>query len=789
MLLLSGTLSFTRNGKDLGVAVEGLAGEMYPAFSLYNQDDQLSIMSGGRVKVCSGIRNSRSSSGLTGGFSTLQDDIIESSLSRTQSEGGGLGRTGVVGSGGGIVHSSGSGARRKLHRLNKSLRLLNLLSTNTSSTSSFISLPSEVSISDLEHFQAIWKEGGMCRVSTSDGNIVVLNATKCTDFGYKHGDVFHTTKGDAYVVGVAHNMLYTRNFSEEEFDKRIEIGGKSLSKGEPNSKNSSKSNKTDSSKKNNVSNSGSTTTSSILSLDVTGGIAASNKSFSSSISYTVTPWTRKAVREVRGTTPPTSLNINSKNIPTKNNNNNRETKSSSPPTSTTSTTSSSLSSNNSSQWWSNDNAQDDIILNVLNDLTMWNGLNSHRNNGKKILSYHGCQPWNVSESDVRSELTQRGISNPISQHTMLRVLSIVYTNHLLEAVLPFVETWRDGTSLSAAGWTPIASNSAAIGGWCPQPWSFGAQLVHSKNVIMAATKYRLLCMLMRKTCTMNVGADSKKKSSKITEKSTIEVIQASTKNSTNRGNGNRGNGGNCANVTTFFSQCCTILPSLPTASLRYGDGTINMYCIRVRFRSSNTGGGNGDNSSVGAHFSSIQGQDHLHDWTKYQKELFQHVANDINEERTTIFVRGYSTGKSTAPLIPAILSYDKINLNITYKCVGWLIGIALRTRTSFSIDLAPFMWKLLIDPTIQLTVNDLIPLDHNGAIEYIESNSDKDIIQNIFCENVPKDTRKRVLDVRLNRSKKVMLNIRSGLLDIIPGHSLAMFTWKEFKSIVAGRKD
>ena len=39
-----GTLWFTRNGRDLGVAVQGLVGELYPAFSMYNKDDQLTLI-------------------------------------------------------------------------------------------------------------------------------------------------------------------------------------------------------------------------------------------------------------------------------------------------------------------------------------------------------------------------------------------------------------------------------------------------------------------------------------------------------------------------------------------------------------------------------------------------------------------------------------------------------------------------------------------------------------------------------------------------------------------------
>jgi hypothetical protein len=39
-----GTLSFSRNGTDLGVAVEGLCGELFPAFSLYNKGDKLRLV-------------------------------------------------------------------------------------------------------------------------------------------------------------------------------------------------------------------------------------------------------------------------------------------------------------------------------------------------------------------------------------------------------------------------------------------------------------------------------------------------------------------------------------------------------------------------------------------------------------------------------------------------------------------------------------------------------------------------------------------------------------------------
>ena len=89
--------------------------------------------------------------------------------------------------GGGGVQSTGSVARRQLHRLNKSLKLLQALSSSSPS-----SLPHDVS--DLDTFQRVWQKG-LLRASTVDGDVVVLNTLECHDFGYKHGQLLRTTKG------------------------------------------------------------------------------------------------------------------------------------------------------------------------------------------------------------------------------------------------------------------------------------------------------------------------------------------------------------------------------------------------------------------------------------------------------------------------------------------------------------------------------------------------------------------------------------------------------------------
>jgi hypothetical protein len=293
--------------------------------------------------------------------------------------------------------------------------------------------------------------------------------------------------------------------------------------------------------------------------------------------------------------------------------------------------------------------------------------------------------------------------------------------------------------------------------------------------------------LLGRTCTVNVGggdgggAEGKKKKTNRMEKSTVEIIQPPTTDHHHSSATGSANGS--ATGSSYFAQCCALFPSLPASTLRYGDGTKQLYCVRVRFQT-NTANTGGD-----IHFSSIQGQDHLHDWYKYQQELFLHVANDLNEERTGLFLRGYhggfgggGGGNGAATLVPLFSSTEHVvhglNRDNALKCVGWMIGVALRTRTSFPLRFAPLVWKLLVDPTVPLTAEDLAPLDSNGALAHLEREA-----------SAQAAVRARVVAVRLRRVKQAMWQVRSGLLDILPGHSLALFTWDEIKDLVAGKKE
>jgi hypothetical protein len=80
-----GTLSFCINDRPLGVAIEGLVGPLYPAFSLYNEDDQLTIT---QVRSCSSNGSIFSNSDARGGENP----------STSSPRGGGAGGNGTGGS-------------------------------------------------------------------------------------------------------------------------------------------------------------------------------------------------------------------------------------------------------------------------------------------------------------------------------------------------------------------------------------------------------------------------------------------------------------------------------------------------------------------------------------------------------------------------------------------------------------------------------------------------------------------------------------------------------------------
>ena len=190
-----GTLSFTRNGKDLGVAVEGLVGDMYPAFSLYNQDDQVSLVAGGRVTGRNRIDNAKDAIDSTAGDDFDNTDLKESAVGNSAEL-----KTDNL-------PSNGSFSRRTLDKLDIALR------TGKALSGMFMETPVDADVlAWCYDFFLRWREGYMLRYPTIDGDIKALDASPsaCMHFGFPSQSCIRTTKGDVQVLGEAEGQLFLR---------------------------------------------------------------------------------------------------------------------------------------------------------------------------------------------------------------------------------------------------------------------------------------------------------------------------------------------------------------------------------------------------------------------------------------------------------------------------------------------------------------------------------------------------------------------------------------------------
>lgn len=162
----NGTMSFSRNGKDLGVAVDGLSGELFPAVSLYNKDDQITI-------------------------SQINDDCAQPDFS--------LGSAAV------------SPLSVHISDLIRNLEILNPIS--------IANVPCEPLRFAYDSIYR-WILGNSAFVVADSGRNLDLNISSqaCMSFGLFHNDVVQIHKGDAKVLGV-HNFCIWYYLEDSKYAK------------------------------------------------------------------------------------------------------------------------------------------------------------------------------------------------------------------------------------------------------------------------------------------------------------------------------------------------------------------------------------------------------------------------------------------------------------------------------------------------------------------------------------------------------------------------------------------
>ena len=171
-----GTICFSRNGKDLGVAVEGLSGELYPAFSLYNLDDQISLI------PASANASHSSSAG------------VQNSVAGNAARGSDKKKN---------ASHSGSMSRRMIEDLYETTRCLSSLMRGEIVSDSPLHEAAII-------FFAKWRKNEIRRYRSSEGYSILVDISleACRAFGFTCGEVVPTPKGEVVIVGTSDGVLW-----------------------------------------------------------------------------------------------------------------------------------------------------------------------------------------------------------------------------------------------------------------------------------------------------------------------------------------------------------------------------------------------------------------------------------------------------------------------------------------------------------------------------------------------------------------------------------------------------
>ena len=207
-----GNLWFSRNGRDLGIAVEGLHGELYPAFSLYNKDDQLSL-------VPPDCGNSSATYSIIGGTALAESTIhrmaqalnlLEYLPTSPQPRLNYANQSSVDPSG------VGPTSRPSVQTLEEpSAPVPTVPRTNSGGSTGGLGPPQLRALSPgmarcIWQRWRRWQQAHTTRILTAQGTPIDVDtsAEACSAFGLFHGEKVKFNKGVATVLGVAKHCLW-----------------------------------------------------------------------------------------------------------------------------------------------------------------------------------------------------------------------------------------------------------------------------------------------------------------------------------------------------------------------------------------------------------------------------------------------------------------------------------------------------------------------------------------------------------------------------------------------------
>ena len=270
---------------------------------------------------------------------------------------------------------------------------------------------------------------------------------------------------------------------------------------------------------------------------------------------------------------------------------------------------------------------------------------------------------------------------------------------------------------------------------------------------------------------------------------------------------------------SVFGQCAACLRSQSKrnpASLRHGDGlSSSTFTLQVLFQNDPVLSSSGNlsppsvitsaSTPTSANLSAEEGRNG-------QRRLFALVSEEVVYP-LRLFDAIFADGDRRTVLVPSARnSVAGCNAEL-YRSIGNLIGISLRTNVPLDLPLAPLIWLLIVDPSSDLFASvqsdDAVPadddeavsvvpeelavLDHGGALGILcdparRARHTTEIEEVFGCpaREVPQRVA-GVLKKRLHTIRGAIEQIREGLLEVVPGHTLTLFSWDELDAALTGR--
>lgn len=198
------------------------------------------------------------------------------------------------------------------------------------------------------------------------------------------------------------------------------------------------------------------------------------------------------------------------------------------------------------------------------------------------------------------------------------------------------------------------------------------------------------------------------------------------------------------------------------------------------------------------------------------RESITLACQDLMSSATPLFVQApngrHGLGINREKWLPNPACTSPLFLDM-YRVVGILMGVSLRSKASLSLDLPPFVWKKILDETVDvedLEAVDKLCIQALEELKKIEETAFGDVFMENFCtplsngvvvelkpngKNTPVtfDTKEEfarlVVSTRLTESDRQIEAIRSGLKSVVPFEMLKLFSWSQLDLMVCGKPD